>query len=96
MRISERFYFGTNKFIKFLISFFLQLALYLTFIGLFEYILVVMDLSSKTPRKIIYIEAFALYLIGRVANSAVDIIRSKKGKDSNDDDNDDQNNEDFF
>jgi len=99
MNNSEKFSFGTNKIIKILITILLQLAFYITIIGLFEYILVVMDLSSKTPKKIIYIEAFALYLLGRVANSIVDIFKGKKENDQNNDDSDDtdeKNDEDFF
>jgi len=99
MKTSEKFSFGTNKIIKILITALLQITFYITIIGLFEYILVVMNLSSKTPKKIIYIEAFILYLLGRVANTIVDIFKGKKENDKNKDDTedrDDENDEDFF
>lgn len=93
MKINEKMSFKTNKFIKLLISALIQITFYLTLIGFFEYILIALELSNKTPKKILYLEAFALYLLGRVAKSIVAIFKSTKESDNNDNDNNDENND---
>ncbi len=95
MRTLKKIYSKTNKFIKFLVDALVQISFFLVIIGIFEYLFVLSELSSKTPKKIIYIEAFTLYLLSKVSKSIVDIFKKNKENDESND-NDDKNDEDFF
>lgn len=95
MKTLKNIYTKTNKLIKFLVDALVQISFFLVVIGIFEYLFVLSELSTKTPKKIIYIEAFALYLLSKVSKIIVDIFRKNKENDESND-NDDQNDEDFF
>lgn len=99
----------TNRIVKFLIKALVQIAFFIMIIGFFDYIFVTLDLSRQTPKIIIYVEAFALFLLSRVSKIIVDIFRSyikKKYPKDNDDNSenddedldkeDDENDEDLF
>ncbi len=95
-----------NKLVKFLIKALVQIAFFIMVIGFFDYIFVSLDLSPETPKSIIYVEAFALFLLSRVSKIILDIFRAYiKKKNPKDDDNnenedidkdDDENDEDLF
>lgn len=105
MKRIYRFYKQTNKTIKFLISALIQIAFYILLISFFENVLLVSDLSVKTPKFIIYTEALVFYLLSKVAKMMVDIFRAymkSRNPDDNDDndsdneENSEENDEDFF
>ncbi len=95
-----------NRLVKFLIKALVQIAFFIMVIGFFDYIFVSLDLSRETPKIIIYVEAFALFLLSRISKIIVDIFRAyiksknPKDNDSNEDEDidkdDDENDEDLF
>lgn len=95
MKSLKKVYSRTNKFIKILVDALVQISFFLVIIGIFEYLFVLSEISTKTPKKIIYIEAFALYLLSKVSKTIVDIFRKNKENDESND-SDDKNDEDFF
>ena len=96
----------TNRLVKFLIKALVQISFFIMVIGFFDYIFVSLELSPANPKVIIYVEAFALFLLSRVSKIIVDIFRAYiKKKNPKDDDNnenedsdkdDDENDEDLF
>lgn len=75
MKKIEWDYIEINAFVSFLLSALLQIAIFLFIILLLEFFLINLQLSPATPKKIIYIEALILYLIGRVAKIIVEAFR---------------------
>lgn len=75
MRKIEWTYIEFNSFVDFLLSALTQIAIFLFIILLLEFFLINLQLSPATPRFMIYIEAFILYLISRVAKIIVDTFR---------------------
>lgn len=64
-----------NNFIKVLLSILFQIFIFLFFILVLEFFLINLKLSPATPKKIIYIEAFILFLISKVAKLIVDTFK---------------------
>ncbi len=75
MKKIEWDYQDVNNILKMLISAFLQIAIFLFIILILEFFVINLELSPATPRKVIYIEALILYLIGRVAKIIVDLFK---------------------
>lgn len=75
MKKIEWDYDNINNVLNFLVSAFLQIAVFLFIILLLEFFLINLQLSPATPRRIIYVEALILYLIGRVAKIIVETFR---------------------
>lgn len=97
MKKTKSPYIKTNHFITFLISAIAQIAFYLLLILSFEYVIVVLDVGVETPKKLIYAEAFVIYLISKVAKAIVDMFK-KGDKDEEEDKDEDESgdDEDFF
>lgn len=64
-----------NGFVNVLLSALLQIFIFLFFILILEFLLINLQLSPATPKKIIYIEAFIFFLISKLAKIIVDTFK---------------------